>query len=148
MQRRPILLTLVILAGVGWWVLRPEPAASPEAQEASLGVSEPEPATVARQEEQPPAIEPERATEAPVAPPSSDPLDRQRWRLLDTSARLAARREAARTSGAPETTLHALDAHLARVQQRIAALDETTTDAVSAAVPGPLDAVPVGARRP
>lgn len=144
MQRRSILLTLVILAGVGWRVLRPEPAASPELQEASLGV----PATVARQEEQPTASEPEGSTEALVAPPSSDLLDRQRRRLLDTSARLAARRDAARTSGAPETTLHALDDHLARVQHRIAMLDGTITGAVAAAVEGPLQAVPVGARRP
>jgi hypothetical protein len=144
MERRAILLSLVILAVFGWWVLRPEPASIPASLETSLGVGGPEPGAMARQGDQPTSIEPERPTEVLVSPSSSDPLDRQRRRLLDTSVSLAARRDAARTSGAPEPTLQAIDAHLARVQQQLATLDVTIAGAVVAE--GASQAVPAAAR--
>ncbi len=55
--------------------------------------------------------------------PSSGPLARQRDRLDVTAIRLRARRDRAIEAAVPETTVRALDAHIGRIEQRLAALD-------------------------
>lgn len=63
---------------------------------------------------------PPRAEASPST--SSTPLTRHHDRLHDTATRLAARRDEAQAAGAPAATIRALDAHVERVEQRIAAL--------------------------
>jgi type IV secretory pathway VirB10-like protein len=119
-----VLTSAVILTATSWWASSREqaPALAPETSEAASADGDPERLAAARHDDPPapPELEP------PTTPPTStspSPLVRQRERLRDTAARLTARRDEAQATGAPEPTVQALDAHLARVEQRLAVLD-------------------------
>jgi hypothetical protein len=144
MKRRALSLSLLIITASGWWVLRLGPAATPEPMQVAPNAEVREPVAAVRHDEPPTSVERAGPTAEPVPIPS-DPLARQRRRLLDTSASLAVRLAAARTSGAPERTLQALDAHLARIEQRLATLDTAVTGAIA---DDAASATPSAVRRP
>lgn len=133
MKRRTIIALLVLATAASWWARRDDGASRADSPEASLAVGAAESLVVARSRESPDPASLDRSPEAPPAanaPASSTPLTRQRERLHDTAARLAARRDRARATGAPEATVQALDAHLARVEQRLAALGGTARGSI------------------
>lgn len=120
-----VLSSAVVVAAISWWALHREPAPAPASSEAASIVDEPERTAAARHDDPPAPAELEPPTTHPPST-ASDPLTRQRDRLRDTAARLTARRDEAQASRAPEPTVQALDAHLARVEQRLAVLDMTS----------------------
>lgn len=117
-----VIISSLALAVVGGWALHAARAPRPESSEDAL-VDEVSARAEAPRLDDPPALA--RPDREPAAPRSSasTPLDRQRDRLQDTATRLAARRDEAQAASAPEATVRALDAHLARVEEQLAALD-------------------------
>jgi hypothetical protein len=130
MKTRIIFLSLVLVATVAWWELRPGPTLAPEPDEASSPSDQPQHVASARHDDPPVSTPVGPTVEHPEATPS-DPLVRHRDRLRTTAFRLAARREDAVAGGAPEPTVQALDAHLARVEQRLADLEMAVATGVA-----------------
>lgn len=123
MPRRILFPSLVLLTVVtGGAVLEsddpraqhPAPASEAEAARAS-------PMAIVPELESRPALVETRSISEPST--FSEPLARQRDRLHHAESRLRARGEQARGRHAPQPTQRALDDHLARVQQRLAALE-------------------------
>jgi hypothetical protein len=122
MKHRVIIPFLALAAFAGWALHgarepRPEPSEDALVVEAAA-----ERVEAPRFDEWPGLAQREHEPSAPRSI-ASTPLDRQRDRLQDTAARLVARRDEARAASAPEATVRALDAHLERVEQQLAALD-------------------------
>lgn len=125
MTRRALHSLLVLLAVVGAWALYREHVRAPASIEAA--------STPARLEH-PRSV---RADDSPAPPtldrPAFDPsllastaAERQRLRLRDTAADLTARRNHARATAASAPIVQALDAHIARIEHRLAAIDAKT----------------------
>lgn len=145
MRPRILSLVLITLATTAWLALRAEPTVAPAPSEAPFDGDAHDRLATTRHDDAPDSTRLEPVAELPKPQPT-DPLVRHRDRLRDTASRLAARRAAAVASGAPEPTVQALAAHLARVEQRLATLD--VASAAGVAVGGASPAAPSTVARP
>lgn len=128
MKRRAIVFWVfssILIVAVGRsWALHRESASTLEPDEVASEDGGSEPLAMARRADEPAPTALERPA-GDRGSSSSTPHERQRDRLRKTATRIAMRREQAQVSGAPEPTVRALDAHLARIEQRLEQLDVT-----------------------
>lgn len=123
MIRRILPTSLLLLAAVVGWGLLPQDAPLSEHRVGSPKAGERAPPTTITLEGSPqPSAPLEDATTEPRRA-LSEPLARQRDRLDRAAIRLRARRDQAQANDVPEGTVHALQAHLARIEHRLATLD-------------------------
>ena len=123
MSRRITSASLVLIAVVTSWVLldpgttssdRPVSAFEVEASQAS-------PVAIGTEHARSSGTTAIHSTVGPMS--LAEPLARQRDRLRRIESRLRVRRDQARASHAQEATLQAIENHLARVEQRLVALE-------------------------
>jgi len=122
MKRQVVYMPLALALGLGgWWLWQPD--------ESMIVVSQPARGSesIERQAEASPDIDAVSLGPRPLpSPPRTSTrslaLDRQRARLHDTANRLRARRDDAVGNATSAATVAALDRHLVRVEQALAAL--------------------------